>query len=253
MTISNRQLGNVGNLGDLLKHGALVSLLDLLLERHQRVVWVDTHAFLLEAPCPAPHAWRSDAAREAVSHPGLRRYIALERNLADSARYRCSSGLVIDAVRGASREPPVLILGEANAATRALLEEQLTHEGSRPYALLSDARLLGTIAPPLRADALLALVDPFVLEDSLWADVRVGLAGLAAPVEDAIVEAFTFDRGRDHVTWPEAPEGLVGPVAVLDRRPFHLAVYATRSIAEVAALCCVALGWHVPTVVGQEQ
>jgi hypothetical protein len=64
----NRQFANVGNLGDILKHAALTSLVELLYTRGERLLSVDTHAFLLEAPCPDPTRWRLEAQRECTPH-----------------------------------------------------------------------------------------------------------------------------------------------------------------------------------------
>ncbi len=47
--MANRQLGNVGNLGDILKHGCLVQLARRLAERGEPMVYIDTHTFLIEA------------------------------------------------------------------------------------------------------------------------------------------------------------------------------------------------------------
>ena len=251
MSSQNKQFRNVGNLGDIIKHGALVSLTELLLLRAKRLVWVDTNAFLLEAACPDPAGWKHDTDRELAEHPNLQRYVTLERDLTGPSPYRCSTGLVIDAVRKAGHEAPALILGESDRTTREDLKIQLAREGLTPHALIEDARALREVAPPTGAQALLALVDPFVLEDSLWADVSVGLARLADAVVDALVLVFTYDSGRDRVDWPQAPAGFTGPVAVTHRRPFHLALYTSRSVGDVAVEQCVALGWKVARTAGK--
>ena len=64
-------------------------------------------------------------------------YAARERDaLARTGRYRCSSGLVLDALgdrRGATT------LGEADAATRAELREQIAHEQLADVLVVDDA------------------------------------------------------------------------------------------------------------------
>jgi hypothetical protein len=50
---NNPQNRNVGNLGDILKHAALVNLAQLHTARNKsKVAYIETHAFKLEATCP---------------------------------------------------------------------------------------------------------------------------------------------------------------------------------------------------------
>lgn len=240
----NKQFNNVGNEGDLLKHGALVALLEKLVGRGRSIAYIDTHAFLLEAPLPQSSQWRALATAECERHPAYRRYFDLElASLRASGAYRCSGGLAIDVDRQAAVRPGLdLIFGESDARTRTTLASQLSREGVTPRALLSEAIEIGTV-DTVDSNALFALVDPFTLDSTLWRDVIVHLARLAAGVTDAAVEVFTYDRSA-LVDWPPGHGVLSGPVAAIDRGPYHLAVYASPPFAGTAAETCERLGWR---------
>ena len=77
----NKQFANVGNLGDILKHAALVSLIELLHSRGQRLLSVDTHSFLLEALCPDPSKWLLEAQRDRSSHAAFESYITHQKRV----------------------------------------------------------------------------------------------------------------------------------------------------------------------------
>ena len=240
----NKQFANVGNLGDILKHAALVSLIELLHSRGKRLLSVDTHAFLLEAPCPDPSRWLLDAERERCSHAAFEGYIKHQNGVgADPSLYRCSSGLVVDVSRAAGRVP-TLILAELDSLTRARLKDQLNDERVEPRVLLDDARKLSAIAIP-DTDVMFALVDPFKLDQALWQSIAKSLSRFRRSVKAAVVEVFIFDNSKARVEWPGAPAGFTGPVATIDRRPYHLAIYATSGIAEECGRACVALGWEL--------
>ncbi|MBY0492643.1 MAG: DUF4145 domain-containing protein [Cyanobacteria bacterium] len=243
--LPNKQFANVGNLGDILKHAALTSLVELLHTRGQRLLSVDTHAFLLEAPCPDPSRWLVEAQRECSHHPAFGSYIERQGRVGGTpSRYRCSSGLVLDVSRAVGHGTPALILAEFDRDTRARLKEQLKIEQVEPHVVLDDARELPAVAIP-DADVMYALVDPFALDPALWNSISKGLSRLARTVDAAVVEVFTYDKARGHIDWPGAPSGFTGPIATMHRRPYHLATYATARIAEDSARACAELGWAV--------
>ena len=121
--LTNRQSRSVGNLGDILKHAALVELASLLASRGAPVSHVDTHTFLLHAPAADRARWTREVDDLAARHPAYARYAALERAFFErTTHYRCSSGLVLDVL---SDRRHCAVLGEANARTRAELAEQI--------------------------------------------------------------------------------------------------------------------------------
>ena len=123
----NRQLGNVGNLGDIIKHAALVELAGLLAGGRADVSFVDTHTFQLQAPLPDRARWDREVDALTALHPDYERYATLERAaLGRNGTYRCSSGLVLDALRD---RRACAVLGEANSASRAELSAQVARIG----------------------------------------------------------------------------------------------------------------------------
>ena len=181
----NKQDSNVGNLGDILKHAALVSLLDMFLEGEEPIVWVDTHAYALEATCPNVPRWRREVTAELAGSPDFQRYVDLQHRLDGNSTYRCSTGILVDVARQATRTTPFLILGERDDATRRALVAQLANEVLRAHAVLEDAEQLVQVEIPPLPYRVLALVDPFTLEQSMWAAVSAGLSRLARHALDA--------------------------------------------------------------------
>jgi hypothetical protein len=238
----NKQTKNCGNLGDRLKHSALLQLLNLVSAKARKgVLYVDTHCFLIEAAPADPIEWLNTVAEESLRHPSFNMYVRAERPyFVECGRYRCSVGLAIDHLRG---RPARWVLAESDPETRQKLEAQLAEEGVCPHALLSDACELAQVVPLTDCDVMFALVDPFVLDSGVWVDVSRGLGRLCEAVEVAIVEVFTFQKRSKPMEWPAAPAGLAGPVCTVSVGPYHLAVYASASMAHDACARCLELGW----------
>ncbi|MDB4945847.1 MAG: hypothetical protein JWP97_5381 [Labilithrix sp.] len=72
------QLGNVGNIGDILKHAALVELAAWLTRERTDVSFVDTHTFQLEAPLPDRARWEREV--DALSPVGIPRTRDMRRS-----------------------------------------------------------------------------------------------------------------------------------------------------------------------------
>lgn len=75
---NNRQSRSVGNIGDVLKHAALIGLAELLASRGSPLSFVDTHAFLLHAPLADPSRWQRAGDELTAKHPAYRRYAEIE-------------------------------------------------------------------------------------------------------------------------------------------------------------------------------
>ena len=74
----NEQYGNAGNLGDILKHGALVELAVMMSAPGTGPVsYVETNTFILRAPI-ANNNWQEEVAVELNSWPGYQRYYERE-------------------------------------------------------------------------------------------------------------------------------------------------------------------------------
>ncbi|MEM7221409.1 MAG: hypothetical protein AAF495_00425 [Pseudomonadota bacterium] len=93
----NIQAGNVGNRGDILKHGALVQLaLALKASAASGSYYVDTHAYLLQAPPTNLERWHCDVSELCRSFAAYRTYREIEQCYLDQVVYRCSAGLALD-------------------------------------------------------------------------------------------------------------------------------------------------------------
>ncbi len=248
MPRTNPQSRNVGNLGDILKHAALVEIASLLASAGAAVRFVDTHTYLLHAPLADGPRWNHEVDDLAAAHAAYGRYAALERaSLAHSKRYRCSSGLVID-VLGLRRG--VTTLGEADATTRAELREQIGGEHLPDVTIAHDA-VSALSAPPTSTSAssaadgaLLVHIDPFALSPTLWASLAPALDAACARAATAAVLAYRYTRGA-RSAWPKAPVGTFGPVAQTRGGPHEVAVYASPSIVNDVSDACGRLGWNL--------
>lgn len=238
----NPQRRNVGNLGDILKHAALVELASALARVSPTVQYVDTHTFLLHAPPADVERWSREVDALASAHPAYGSYAALEREaLARSGRHRCSSGLMID-VLGERRGS--MALGEADAATRAELRDQIEQEQVSNVVVVDDAVAALRGRRDGAAGTVLVHVDPFTLSPELWARLAPGLDEVCGGSAEAVVVAYRYTR---HVgsAWPHPPRGTSGPVARCQRNPHEVAAYASAGIADVVRDICAALGWNV--------
>ncbi len=238
---TNRQLRSVGNLGDILKHAALLELASMLAEATTKVRWIDTHTFLLHAPIADRERWNREVDALASAHPAYGRYAGLEReSLARIARYRCSSGLVMD-VLGDRRLSSAL--GEANGATRAELREQAEEERLASVSIADEAAAALRDARVDSAGPLLIHVDPFSLSQELWTSLAPALDAVCAASGAAALVVYRYTRGA-RSAWPPAPNGMLGPVAQIRGGPHEVAAYASPGIEGAVRQVCVALGWR---------
>jgi 23S rRNA A2030 N6-methylase RlmJ len=238
--VSNRQLDNVGNLGDILKHAALVELAALLAGGRTGVSFVDTHTFQLHAPLPDRARWDREVDALAARHPAYGRYATLERaSLEGNGDYRCSSGLVLDALRD---RRACAVLGEANAASRAELSTQIAAERLADVLVVDDAGRVDDAARVPRRGALLVHVDPFRLTPQLWSRIAPALSAMSARSADTAFVLYRYSRNA-RAPWPGAPAGTSGPLIETRGGPHEVAAYASPGIAEAVRDTCAALGW----------
>jgi len=237
----NQQDANVGNLGDILKHTALLQLAALVAKRNpdRTINYLETNAYKLLAPCPNSAAWVREVAEERRRSALISDYIAAESSWIIKGKYRCSVGLAID-----SLPRRALFLAEKDPATRAELFEQLQLEGEKDAQLFADALELTKLGSKTNPGPLLGLVDPFLSPLEIWPAVTHAARALWEPGQDGIIAVFSY--GKDSpAAWPPAPGGFGGPIASLDRKPYFLAIYATAKVAGEASTVARSLGWTV--------
>lgn len=239
--MTNRQSRSVGNLGDILKHAALVELASLLATRSARVSHVDTHTFLLHAPAADRATWSREVDALVARHPAYARYAGLERaSFERTSHYRCSSGLLVDVLaarRGCS------VLGEANARTRGELAEQVAREELRQVWVVDSAAVVDQPARVPPGDAVLVHVDPFALSAADWATFAPGLDAIAERSAESVFVVYRYSRSA-RVDWPAPPRGTVGPVAETRGGPHEVAAYASPATADAVRDVCFSLGWR---------
>ncbi len=237
----NPQARHVGNLGDILKHAALVELAAMLVATSPTVRFVDTHGFLLHAPLADAVRWSREVDELADTHPAHARYAAHEREaVARTGRYRCSSGLVLD-VLGAHRGSATF--GEANGVTRAELRAQLRDEQHADVFVADDAIAALRQASVVEGGSLLVHVDPFTLTPEGWASLAPGLDVACERADTAVLVAYRYTR-RARSAWPVAPRGTVGPVTETRGGPHEVAAYASANVAGAVRDVCGAMGWR---------
>ncbi len=240
--MENRQLGNVGNRGDIIKHAALVQLASMLARSPSLVAFVDTHTFQLHAPLAGRARWEREVDELAAVHAAYEPYAKLERaSLARADHYRCSSGLVID-VLGDRRA--CAVLGEANARSRAVLSAQLAGERLANVLVVDDASAVDRAATVASGGALLVHVDPFSLSLETWAAFAPALDAITARSAATALVAYRYSRNA-RTSWPVAPAGTVGPVAETREGPHEVATYASPTLVDAVRDVCAALGWRI--------
>lgn len=258
--MANKQLDNVGNLGDILKHGALVRLAKLMSTKAIKapLLYFDTHAFMLNAPWNNKLKWKQAVNYELSQHPYYKDYVRFEaERLDEDEPYRCSAGLVIDVINDI---PHRVYLAEKDDETRRQLQDQVRSEPIRCDAIVDEAAKLADIVPPGGDDfdyektdvAVFALIDPFELEHSEWAEISSIIADFTAEDSYGVIQVFDYDADNEQNQWPEAPENFYGPVATLDRGPYHNAVYATRTMLGQVQEALDLLGWQLYDIEVQE-
>lgn len=235
--LRNRQTRSVGNLGDILKHAALFELASMLARTRAPVRWVETNTFVLHAPLGDAAKWIREV--DALG-PAYARYASHERNvLAQTGRYRCSSGLVMD-VLGDKRTSATL--GEADGATRAELREQIIRERLTNVIVSEDDVAALRHASTERGGCVLVHVDPFSLPPEQWSRLVPALEAVCAGARDVVIVVYRYTRSAPS-PWPTEPLG--DPVAEIRGGPHEVAVYSSPDAADEVRSVCGALGWNL--------
>lgn len=236
---NNLQDNNVGNLGDIIKHAALLELAKLIQSRNPTTAihYVDTHAYKLIAGL-SNVLWREDVGVLLQEYSAYKSYYDLEKSLAAQSKYMCSSAIVAEVM------PNVLLhLSEQDFATRQILKAQLKDYAIEPATLLSDARDWCSLQTTVERRPLLMLLDPFKLSNDYWQSALCAISKLHQLGSDGLLLVFTYDKDNYHVAWPLPPRLWKGPVATINNKPYFLAVYAKENIKADVQHRLAKLGW----------
>jgi 23S rRNA (adenine2030-N6)-methyltransferase len=199
---------HAGNVGDVWKHCALVTVLDRLAARPGRVAYLETHAGEGRYPLGPTGEWTEGIGRlagpDAADGDGaVARYLSVCRQLAPGGAYP-GSPLLARAALGAGAS---LLLWERDPETCERLRTALA---SDPEARIVTGDGLAALATALeeaeaKADAVCVLIDPPYSQKADW-----------SAVTDALVAAAQRSRRACLVLWYPV-KSLTRPNAMLAR------------------------------------
>lgn len=239
---TNKQDDNVGNLGDILKHAALVQLAKVFAEQiPDTKYYLDSHSYLYQSRLVNPD-WREQGLALYKQSALYKDYMKLETPYIRRGEYLCSSGLVNKLLPDAH-----LLLCESNRSTREWLLQQLA-DNKVNYHTVKEQLVSWAKGKTLKKlSNLLILIDPFELTDALWLAVNQCLSNMLHKDASAIMLVFDYKKEQER-QWPDAPRGWLGPVTRISVPPYHLAVYATGDLVLPVQIQLEQLGWVVDTV-----
>ncbi len=262
---TNPQDKNVGNLGDFIKHAALVKLLKILaeIEAEKPIIYLDPFAYKIRAKIADAENWQSFF--EDFKQKDYKDYKALETSYVKQGQYLCSPGIA----RAILPDNRILILAEKHKATREKLLEQIAYDkpSYETSFVFDDAFKIKiffeTTAKTkmfwLNANeivfpqgAVFALIDDFTLSSDTWHGSLAAINLLHDTSKPAIIETFHAQKkSESSFKWRESLDNFAGPIATIRRGdPFShyeyfLAVYATNNIAERVRAILKNLGWQM--------
>lgn len=212
MKFYNIQRSNVGNLGDIIKHAALVYLAKSYFR--QSFTYVDTHSFLLETSVANIH-WQQQTKQMAMQHSAYKDYYNSELSFVRKGRYLCSAGLMLQ--QSACDE---VYLAENNPGTHKILQRQIDDDPRiQLFRHYRDIKLSPTSSRPV-----LLLFDPFAMDQGLWQDFSTIIQRLS----NSRLAAIAFHYDKQDYTWP----GLDGwQQSHYSLSPFHLTLMANFPVS----------------------
>lgn len=199
MSAQNIQVNNVGNLGDIIKHVALVQLgshvVDYARETQSQIFYIDTHTFIVESLIAKAQQWYDNINSMSSTNPeSYEKYKSLQKKRLDSGKpYRCSSGIAIDLF---AKEKAKFIFSEQDSKTREILKNQLSQEplSSTDYTIMTHSTQLSSLKDldllKCNQSVLFALVDPFELTQEEWQAIMNGIESIqeTANVKEGVIE-----------------------------------------------------------------
>lgn len=174
-SIRNLQHANTGNLGDIVKHAALVEAMDDVQRRagDAPINCIDTHTFLAETAL-ANSGWRGDVERvRRELGPKLARldmYARLQEPWVARSQYLGSARIALEKLAGQA----VYALAEEDPITRETLEQQVVQLGLKNVHIAKQYEDW-IEAFPLKPGPVVMLVDPFELDDNAWAQLMTNV------------------------------------------------------------------------------
>lgn len=244
--MSNLQTNNVANLGDILKHASLVSIIEYLLlnmdNTQDSFTWIDFHTFQLSSDINSSRKeeWDLICQQWLKNSKGFDNYYNLEKQIVtEHGHYLCSSGIVTKILTDlcAGLENYYMILSENNETTRELLKKQVEVASAMNsfshYTIMENSLALDKyIKTPKTSQTLFALIDPFQLTVEEWTGVTTSLEKCFPCPKSAVILAFSYDKnGGDKVQWKYFKEPKdFHRLATISRENYTLCVYCTKDL-----------------------
>lgn len=236
---TNIQDGNVGNLGDILKHAALVQLAKVFASQiPDTKYYLDSHSYLYQSRLVNPE-WQAQSQVLQKQSALYKDYIELEAPYINRDEYLCSSGLVNKLLPDAH-----LLLCESNRTTREWLLQQLADNKVDYHTVKEQLASWALRKSFKKLPNLLILIDPFELTDALWLAANQCLSNMLHKGASTIMLVFDYKKQQVR-EWPDAPKGWLIRVAKISTPPYHLAVYASEDFVQPVKLQLEQLGWDI--------
>ena len=235
----NRQDDNVGNLGDVLKHAALIQLAKVFADNISgQKYYLDSHSYLYQSRL-AEDGWNEQTQRLLKKSPAYQDYIDIEGPYIEQGVYLCSSGLINKVIPDAH-----LLLCESNRTTREWLLQQLADNRVTYHTVKEQMTKWVEGKSFKKLPNLLALIDPFELTDELWDSMGKCLRKML--IHQASVILLVFDYKKQAMReWPDMPDNWLSYRACVSDQPYHLAVYTSPDMFKTVGQSLDRLGWDV--------
>ena len=235
---SNKQDGNVGNLGDILKHAALVQLAKIFANQVKGTkYYLDSHSYLYQSFLANPR-WQIESQTLLVQSGLYKDYIDLEAPYIIHDEYLCSSGLVNKLLPDAH-----LLLCESNESTRDHLLQQLIDNRVDHHSIKQQLVNFSLCKSLKKLDNMLILIDPYELTDILWHEVSQCLPIILDKNASSIMLVFDYKQEPER-EWQNAPNWCLARAASISIQPYHLVVYATEHFVMPVKSRLKQLGWN---------
>ncbi len=230
---TNKQDGNVGNRGDVIKHRVLVDLLYLLASKlpDAQLVYVDTHAYAFDAVLPNGRAQTIRPRSESDL------YFQFEQPYLDKGEYLCSPGIAAALSKGFPRSS--LLVSELLPVYLERLRSSFgaTFQGGDAEVVFSDKFSQSSFSEALSKAAnpvVYMLIDPFSYKQDRDS---VNLPLHAASIHGAptLVQLFNYGEALPNDVTP------VGWYSIdCNEPPYYNRILINALAADLLDLECVA-------------
>lgn len=238
MSDAHKQQGNVGNVGDVIKHTSLVAILEVLRHIVGPLLYAETNAFRHSAPL-GREGWQLEQAC-LMRGSAFQRYQKIEYSYCLKGQYLCSPGIAEQLLGIGGVDGAEFILCEKDSACRDHLKEAIPEA-----TLLADHKDLSVELKSRngRYAAAVALVDPYQFQH-----VRALFPQWLAALEQTLQRrgpavSLVFDFSQEVPEWPRYSSGAMDQLGALRQGSYCLALYANQAGVQSVQAALEDLGW----------